>query len=107
MHRLGTLSACQFVALSLVATVALAAPATQPAAPVRTKAQVDKLIDDGFASEDVSVLMPDQRSTREFAHHKETKAPEGATAGATPAQLSSDAPKPWIITTAGPEPSSR
>jgi len=27
--------------------------------------------------------MPDQRSTREFAHHKDTKAPEGATAGAT------------------------
>jgi hypothetical protein len=42
---------------------------------------VNALIRDGFASEDVSVLMPDQRSTREFAHHKETKAPEGATAG--------------------------
>jgi hypothetical protein len=27
--------------------------------------------------------MADQQSTREFAHHKETKAPEGATAGAT------------------------
>lgn len=44
---------------------------------------VNALIEDGFASEDVSVLMPDQRSTREFAHHKETKAPEGATAGVT------------------------
>jgi len=43
---------------------------------------VNELIRDGFASEDVSVLMPDQRSTREFAHHKDTKAPEGATAGA-------------------------
>jgi hypothetical protein len=29
------------------------------------------------------VLMADQESTREFAHHKDTKAPEGATAGAT------------------------
>ena len=44
---------------------------------------VNALIQDGFLSEDVSVLMPDQRSTREFAHHKETKAPEGATAGVT------------------------
>jgi hypothetical protein len=44
---------------------------------------VNSLIDDGFSSQDVSVLMPDQRSTREFAHHKDTKAPEGATAGAT------------------------
>ncbi len=44
---------------------------------------VNALIEDGFLSQDVSVLMPDQRSTREFAHHKDTKAPEGATAGAT------------------------
>jgi hypothetical protein len=44
---------------------------------------VNALIADGFLSGDVSVLMPDQRSTREFAHHKETKAPEGATAGVT------------------------
>ena len=27
---------------------------------------VNKLVDDGFVSQDVSVLMPDQRSTREF-----------------------------------------
>jgi len=44
---------------------------------------VNTLINDGFPSQDVSVLMPDQRSTREFAHHKDTKAPEGATAGVT------------------------
>ncbi len=44
---------------------------------------VNALIEDGFRSQDVSVLMPDLRSTREFAHHKDTKAPEGATAGAT------------------------
>ncbi|MBS0419435.1 MAG: DUF3341 domain-containing protein [Proteobacteria bacterium] len=43
---------------------------------------VSALISDGFASQEVSVLMPDERSTREFAHHKDTKAPEGATAGA-------------------------
>jgi hypothetical protein len=44
---------------------------------------VNVLIEQAFASQDVSVLMPDQGSTREFAHHKDTKAPEGATAGAT------------------------
>ena len=44
---------------------------------------VNALIDDGFLSGDVSVLMPDQRSTREFAHVKENKAPEGTAAGVT------------------------
>lgn len=44
---------------------------------------VNALIEDGFLSGDVSVLMPDQRSTREFAHVKETKAPEGTAAGVT------------------------
>jgi hypothetical protein len=36
----------------------------------------------GFSTSDVSVLMSDKTSTREFAHEKNTKAPEGATAGA-------------------------
>jgi hypothetical protein len=44
---------------------------------------VNALVNDGFPSQDVSVLMPDTESTRAFAHRKETKAPEGATAGAT------------------------
>ena len=35
----------------------------------------------GFRNDDISVLMPDQQSTRDFAHEKGTKAPEGATAG--------------------------
>lgn len=35
-----------------------------------------------FASQDVSVLMPDKDTTRQFAHEKNTKAPEGATTGA-------------------------
>jgi hypothetical protein len=34
-------------------------------------------------STDISVLRPDTGSTREFAHKKDTKAPEGTTAGAT------------------------
>jgi hypothetical protein len=37
----------------------------------------------GYASSDISVLLPDARSTREFAHVRETKAPEGTAAGVT------------------------
>src|SRR6202789_376420 len=44
---------------------------------------VDTLIAAGFASSAISVLLPDSRSTKEFAHEKDTKAPEGATAGVT------------------------
>jgi uncharacterized membrane protein len=44
---------------------------------------VDSLIAAGFSSPDISVLLPDSRSTKEFAHVKETKAPEGTAAGAT------------------------
>src|SRR5580658_2060475 len=44
---------------------------------------VDALVQAGFRSSDVSVLLPDQRGTRDFAHEKDTKAPEGTTAGVT------------------------
>lgn len=44
---------------------------------------VDTLLKAGFANQDISVLLPDTRSTREFAHVKETKAPEGTATGAT------------------------
>ena len=36
----------------------------------------------GFRNDDVSVMFPDKSSTKEFAHEKHTKAPEGAAAGA-------------------------
>lgn len=36
----------------------------------------------GFSNNDVSVLLPDTNSTREFAYAKGTKAPEGAATGA-------------------------
>lgn len=42
---------------------------------------VYRLKDAGFSPSDISVLFPDKSSTREFAHEKNTKAPEGATAG--------------------------
>ena len=44
---------------------------------------VDALIAGGFPSSAISVLLPDTRSTKEFAHQKDTKAPEGTTAGVT------------------------
>ena len=49
----------------------------------RAEQAVDSLIAAGFASTAISVLLPDTRSTKEFAHEKETKAPEGTTVGAT------------------------
>src|SRR5438270_9535535 len=45
------------------------------------EAAVDELISAGFPSADVSVLLPDVQSTREVAHEKNTKAPEGTTTG--------------------------
>ena len=43
---------------------------------------VDALISARFRQADISVLMADVQSTREFAREKNTKAPEGATTGA-------------------------
>jgi|SRR5947208_6217127 len=43
---------------------------------------VDALLEHGFRGEDVSVLLADNIGTKDFAHEKHTKAPEGATAGA-------------------------
>jgi len=44
---------------------------------------VDRLIAAGFVSDDISVLLPDNNSSREFAHEKNTKAPEGTATGVT------------------------
>src|ERR1700686_2193214 len=43
---------------------------------------VDALLDHGFRSEDISVLLPDNVGTKDFAHEKNTKAPEGTATGA-------------------------
>ena len=42
---------------------------------------VDALRTAGFRNTDISVLFPDNPGTKDFAHEKGTKAPEGATAG--------------------------
>ncbi|HTI68816.1 MAG TPA: DUF3341 domain-containing protein [Candidatus Limnocylindria bacterium] len=43
---------------------------------------VDRLKNDGFSNNDISALFPDKTGTRDFAHEKSTKAPEGAVTGA-------------------------
>ena len=51
-----------------------------------TQDQAERIVVDlqgaGFGTNDISVLFPDKGTTREFAHEKQTKAPEGATTGA-------------------------
>jgi hypothetical protein len=44
---------------------------------------VDQLKSANFSNNDISVLFPDKGTTRDFAHEKNTKAPEGAVAGAS------------------------
>ncbi len=43
---------------------------------------VSSLKDAGFSNTDISVLFPEGSNSRQFAHEKGTKAPEGATTGA-------------------------
>src|ERR671926_1084324 len=50
-----------------------------------TRAAVEEAVDQlraaGFRSTDISVLFSDNQGTKDFAHEKNTKAPEGATTG--------------------------
>ena len=46
------------------------------------EAAVDVLKREGFRNTDISVLFPDNRGTKDFAHEKSTKAPEGTATGA-------------------------
>jgi len=52
-----------------------------------SRSQADQIIDhlktESFSNNDISVLLPDNESSKEFAHEKNTKAPEGTTTGAT------------------------
>src|SRR6266513_1050103 len=53
----------------------------------KTASQVENAVGElkanGFRSTDISVLFPENVGTNDFAHKKDTKAPEGATAGAS------------------------
>jgi hypothetical protein len=50
-----------------------------------SRSQAERIVDElrmaGFSNNDVSVLFPDKDTTRDFAHEKNTKAPEGAVTG--------------------------
>jgi hypothetical protein len=48
-----------------------------------TENAVAALREAGFRSEDISVLFPENSGTKDFAHEKGTKAPEGVATGAT------------------------
>jgi hypothetical protein len=54
---------------------------------VETHAQAESIVGElqnsGIATTDISVLFPDKAGTRNFAHEHNTKAPEGAVAGAS------------------------
>lgn len=51
-----------------------------------SRAQADGIVGElksaSFSNNDISVLFPDKDTTRDFAHEKNTKAPEGAVTGA-------------------------
>ena len=47
----------------------------------RAERAVDDLITARFSNADVSVLMADNQGSKDFAHEKQTKAPEGTTTG--------------------------
>ena len=47
----------------------------------RAESAVDALVNGRFSNDDVSVLMADQQGSKDFAHEKQTKAPEGTTTG--------------------------
>jgi hypothetical protein len=51
------------------------------ATPATAENGVDHLLTIGFTNSAISVLLPDDESTRAFAHEKNTKAPEGTTTG--------------------------
>jgi uncharacterized membrane protein len=53
------------------------------ASAAAAEAAVDHLLSKGFTNSAISVLLPDDDSTRAFAHEKHTKAPEGTATGVT------------------------
>ena len=48
----------------------------------QAESAVDQLIEAGFRTEDISVLLAENVGTKDFAHEKHTKAPEGTATGA-------------------------
>jgi len=48
----------------------------------QAESAVDRLVENGFRTEDISVLLAENVGTKDFAHEKHTKAPEGTATGA-------------------------
>jgi hypothetical protein len=49
----------------------------------QAEGSINQLKSADFSNNDISVLFPDKETTRDFAHEKNTKAPEGAVVGAS------------------------
>jgi hypothetical protein len=47
----------------------------------RAEGAVDTLVSERFSNNDISVLLPDNQGSKDFAHEKHTKAPEGTATG--------------------------
>lgn len=66
----------------------------------KTVEQAEKIVLDlkqaGCPADDISVLLPDRRGSKDFAHEHNTKAPEGATAGGV-AGLGVGAALGWLV----------
>jgi hypothetical protein len=64
-----------------------------------TRGQVESAVDElranGFRNTDLSVLFPENVGTKDFAHEKGTKAPEGATTVATSGAVSEARSAGW------------
>jgi hypothetical protein len=73
--------------LHLMKEAAMAGKNTAVFGIYRTVAQAERavgtLTSAGFANNDISVLLTDAHTSHDFAHQKNTKAPEGTAAGAT------------------------
>ena len=54
---------------------------------VSSETQAERIVNElqsaGFSGNDISVLFPDKKGSRDFAHEQNTKAPEGAVTGAS------------------------
>ena len=63
---------------------------------VQVEQGIDALLAARFRNEDISVLFSDNEGTKDFAHEKNTKAPEGTTAGVSAGQPSAARSGFWL-----------
>jgi hypothetical protein len=77
----------EIIVINIKETSFMAGKNTAVFAIYHTRSQVeqavDRLLAAGFSADDISALLPDNQGSREFAHEKNTKAPEGTATGVT------------------------